>query len=396
MAQKKKAKRKKETVDSPSEVAFVNALIKEVENLTPSEIISRISSPNIARIFIERLPLESKAFLSLLVALDSYFKEKSVKKAIKRALFRLDKAGVEIREFYEQSQEIKGPVVLNTAYREDPFAYLGPIGMKGYRSFLVVMPRGADGQDIGIGIISDEEGIHQFVSGKFSKKRIKEMKEGLSKEAGPLIETSLSHAASVLEQAYSCQPEFKSDAASNYLDFRPRLLEKTSPIERPIIYDFMTENSPDRLLTYSQVKKLFDHSLMESWLIDPEELRPFIEEIVNLEESPIVLSRAQKSDQAAKIKEKGLLSLFPLSRQGLLKNRLEEMAYYFLRTSQEEYAGLSFAASLSLGEEGPVQKSQVIEFLFDRSIAFYMNSVRENSETGAKKKESQPKKIIIP
>ena len=382
MGRKRKPKKKPALTSllSPEQEDLIRSLIQDTGNIEPSEIISRIPDPHIAQIFIERLPLEKEASVFLLSAIDLGFNEKGVKKAVKRALYRLDKRGVRVEAFYDAREKNFAPPALKRVQREVPVAYLGPVGVRGVRSVLIVMPRAVKGQDAGMGLVSDEEGFLQFVCGGFSRKRVRQMKESLSQDAGPLIETSLSHAATILEEAYGCQPELKSEAPMRYLELRPRLLEETSLLERPVIYDFMTEDSiSDEIPTDSRLKRLFDHDLMGSWLIDLERLRPFLEDFMRVEESPIVLSGAQKADRALQIRDKGLEELFSRSRQALLKHRLEEMAYFFSRLGQEEYSGLSLAAARTMDQDVSLKKNRVIGFLFDHSLGFYMDAIRKSA-----------------
>ena len=395
-----KKKSKKGKTDRPSllasEEAHVISLLQNFKTADPAETIDKIPDSRLAKVFIERLPLDDDFPVSLLLALDEGFNDKEVHKAIKRVLYRLKKKGISVEGSY--SKKKSSGTILRRIQKEEHVTYIGPIkGTIGSRAVLIVLQRAMMGNHAGIGLISESEGIHQFLYAPFSKKRIKEIKDSLSEEAGPLVETSLSHGASILEGAYQRHLELRSEEPAQYLELRPWLLENATQIDRPIIYDFVSETSGDGTLTNSQLEKLFAHNLMESWLIDFEDLKPFMEDILKVEASPIVLSDAQKADQVKQIKDKSIEALFPGPRRALLKHNLEEMAYFFFKLDQDEYSRMALTAARNLEEEDTIfRKNVVIEFLLERSMNYYMDLAgKEGAEDETLVPDDSPR-IILP
>jgi hypothetical protein len=117
---------------------------------------------------------------------------------------------------------------------------------------------------------------------------------------------------------------------------------------------------------------------MESWVIEFDLLRPFMAEMFQARESPIVLTRAQQFARIREIQEKCIRRLFPARKRELLKHRLEEMGYVFFKLGQEETAGLALAAADTVGLEPTMLKANpVIETLLERSLAFYTRAMEE-------------------
>jgi hypothetical protein len=390
----------KKRTDHPSllksEETLVTSLLEDFKNVAPAEIAARIPHSHLAGIFLERLPLDNEFPVPLLIALDEAFNDKKVHKLVKRILFRLKQKGVPVDESFPQ--RASHDAILTRTQKEDPVAHIGPIaGTIGSRAVLIVLQSAVKGYQAGIGLVSETEGILQFLYGPFSKKRLKEIKGSLSQEAGPLVETSLSHAATILEIAYRRHMELHSDAPSQYPELRPRLLENATILDRPIIYDFVPEIPGDGTLTDSQLGKLFAHNLMGSWLIDFEDLKPFMEDILKVEGSLIVLSDTQKADQVRQIKEKSIEGLFPGPRRALLKHNLEEMAYFFYKLDQDEYSRMALTAARNLDEEDTIlRKNMVIEFLLERSMQYYMDLAgKEGAEDDILVPDDSPR-IILP
>ena len=397
--QRNKKPMKKKT-DHPSllksEKTLVTSLLEDFKNADPAEIVARIPHSHLAGIFLERLPLDNEFPVPLLIALDEAFNDKKVHKLVKRILFRLKQKGIPVDESFPQ--RASHDAILTRTQKEDPVAHIGPIaGTIGSRAVLIVLQSAVKGYQAGIGLVSETEGILQFLYGPFSKKRLKEIKGSLSQEAGPLVETSLSHAATILEIAYRRHMELHSDAPSQYPELRPRLLENATILDRPIIYDFVPEIPGDGTLSDSQLGKLFAHNLMGSWLIDFEDLKPFMEDILKVEGSLIVLSDAQKADQVRQIKDKSIEQLFPGPRRALLKHNLEEMAYFFFKLDQDEYSRMALTAARNLDEEDTIlRKNMVIEFLLERSMQYYMDLAgKEGAEDDILVPDDSPR-IILP
>lgn len=398
MRRNKKPKKKK--TDNPSllksEETLITSLLEDFKNADPAEIVARIPHSHLAGIFLERLPLDKEFPVPLLLALDEAFKDKKVHKLVKRILFSLKQKGVPIDERFPQ--RASHDTILTRTQKEEPVAHIGPIaGIMGSRAVLIVLQSAVKGYQAGIGLVSEAEGILQFLYGPFSKKRIKEIKGSLSQEAGPLVETSLPHAATILETAYRRHMELHSDTPSQYPELRPRLLENVTLLDRSIIYDFVSGIPGDGTLTDSQLGKLFAHNLMELWLIDFEDLKPFMEDILKVEGSPIVLSDAQKADQIRQIKEKSIEELFPEPRRALLKHNLEEMAYFFFKLDQDEYSRMALTAARNLDEKDTIlRKNRVVEFLLERSMQYYMDLAgKEGAEDEVLEPDDSPR-IILP
>ncbi|MBW2033191.1 MAG: hypothetical protein JRI94_06290 [Deltaproteobacteria bacterium] len=398
MKRRKKPKKKisaRHSLTAPEET-LLNTLLKDFRDVEPSEIVGRIPDSHFAEILIARLPLTEGPPVSLLLALSERFKEKPVLKALKRAAFKLKKMGIPVGEFYPEKESSGN--ILKPPQKEKPIAYTGPIlDMIGSRAVLILLDRDMKGQNMGAGVVSDEKGIQEFFCGTFSKKRIREIKDSLSLETGPLVETSLSHAATILEKAYHQHIKVHSNAPADYLELRPRLLEDISLLDRPVIHDFLPEVSvSDAILTDSQLKNLFQHKLMESWFIEFDPLRPFLEDILNLDDSPIVLTEAQKLDRSRQIKEKGMEKLFDDEKRGLLKHRFEEMAYFFFKLGEEDSSRVCLVAARIMGEKDSITKmNPVIEFFMERSLDFYFNVMKEAADEEDLKQDSSPG-IILP
>ncbi|MCP4680981.1 MAG: hypothetical protein GY864_01445 [Desulfobacterales bacterium] len=402
MRRKKKSGKKKSAYPTPSlsasDESRLNSILQDSIAGDPHEIIAGIPDSRFARVLVERLCLFNEPPIPLLSAIYENFKDKQVRKGIKRALFKLEKRGIAIDEFRDPEGSAP-PLILKPIELEKPLAYIGPVfGTFGYRAVVIVFHKSVHDRHMGVGFVSDKDGIQEFLCGPFGKKSAKEMKEDISENVGPLIETSLNHAATVLENAYQKHLELHANAAPEYLEFRPWLMENASLLERPIIYDMMSEDEiREEILTDSKLEKLFRHKLMESWIIELEPLRPFMEELLQVEDSLIVLTEEQKLVRAGRIKEKCLDELFPDSERVLFRRSLEEMAYVFFKLEEKAYCKLCLdAAGAILEKEGLLKKDTVMGFFLENSINYYMGLMDREAPRDKESKDIPSSNIIIP
>jgi hypothetical protein len=375
---------------TPQEKELLDVLVGDLSRVDPSRLLQEAARPQFVEALVERLPATEPQTPTVLLGLRSSFDEKNVVKAIKKAVFRLKQKGVVLPE--EQDAE---PPVLK-AYRQteaEVSAYLGPIDGTGSRPVFVSVPQMPAGVDVAIGVVNDEQGIIEFAFTRYSKKRMKEIKDLFFSKLPNMVQTTLSHAADVLERAYNAKAPGVSDSARAYLHFRPWLREHTSMIERPEAYRLLPpEAVSSDLLTESQLQRLFEHELMATWIIDLRSLRPLIEEIRKAEESRIFISEGQRLEHIHRIKYEGIPKIFSEARKQSLKYRLEEMAYVFLKSGEENLGRLCLAAAVSLSEkESPIKVNPFMQFLLERSLAYYLKS----STRPEKASDRQSERLIV-
>lgn len=396
MSKKKRQKKKKvpETTQLSSEDQVrLTTLLDSVQDLDPSQVVEQIKSPDVACSLVKKLPIEHPKTVTLLTAIREAFDQKPVQKEIKRALFRLKQKGVHVPE---TDQTDRAPLLIKRTDSPEPSVYMGPVDGSGGRVLFIALPRVPKGYDVGMGLVNDEEGFLEFVSGTYSKKQMKEVKDLFFEKVSPLVETTLSHAATVLEKIYNREGSGRADATNNYLQLRPLILEKATLLERPIIHDFIPEEKFSQdALTDSPIRKLLNHKLLGTWVVQPEEIRPLMEEIQKTDESPIFISELQKTERINEIKEKAVTELYSESKRDLVKNRLEETAFVFFKLGEEEFARLSLAAAHSLDKKDSIiGVNPFLKALLERTLDLYSQGMAEMEQPEDEEEDTAPKLIL--
>ena len=375
---------------TPEEQNLLDVLLGDLRQVEPTRFAEETPSPCFIEAFVERLPVTDPHTPRILLGLRASFREKTIQKAIKKAAFRLKQKGIALPEKQGSEPPVLKPVKQSES---ESSAYLGLIDGTGSRPVFISVPQLPAGADLAIGVVNDEDGIIEFAFTRHSKKRMKEIKEIFFSNLPNMVETTLSHAADVLERAYQAKGPEVSDSARAYLRFRPWLMENTSRIETPVIYSLLPpETVSSELVTESQLQRLFENEFMASWVMDLKSLMPLIEEIRKAEESRLFISEGQRREHIQRIKYEGVPRLFSETRKGRLKYRLEEMAYVFLKSAEENLARLCLAAAASLGEkDSPLTVNPFIKFLMERSLAYYLKSSKGPESSS----DRQSQKLII-
>jgi hypothetical protein len=400
MHQKKKSKKKKTSGThrlTPQDEALVTALLQAFRTEDPQLIVRRVTNASVAGALIEALPADDPATLPLLGALRRTFDDKYVQKSVKRAFFRLKQKGFTVLGM-EVTDE--APTISKQTETESPVAFLGPIDATGSRAVFVGIPRIPRGFEVGIGVTNDEKGLIDFHSGTYSKKRMKELESHFRHEIGmeSMTRASLSHAVTILESAYGISRSQSGRATSAYLSLRPLLLKNAPLMGQPAIYEHMDKaDVSTSALTSSQVEKLFGHELLASWIVDPEKISPLVQDILDVEKSPILLSEAQKAERMRELRRKWASDYYSEPQRIILKHRLEEMAHIFYVHEEEDYARLAVTAAQCLDDaaEHLFHANPVLEFLVNRTLNLYVEKTRKMGPSGRMDDDSSSS-IIMP
>lgn len=364
---------------------LVERILREARDTDPLEWADRIPDPVMAVALLEGLPISEGFTAPLVRALAARFEQKPVQKALKRMVFKMRQKGIDLRgiELKTADQPLFKPTE-----KEHALAFMGPLDAQGARPVFMAIPLFPQGFEVGIGVVSDEQGILHFLSGAYSKKNMTEMKRQFleGSEDAVFVEVTPAHAARVLETAYSAGRESPNEGTEAYASFRTRLLSEASPLDHPAIHDHGEEIESEgsaRTLTHSQMEKLLEHPLLKTWTVDPRHLKPLLEEIAQLQDSPLVLSTAQQADRIRELERQWAKTHFTDSRRTLFRQRFEEMAYVFLKQQEAEYARLSLMAAEDIAHhEGTWMDETVLDFLLERSLKGLLKARRESKAHG--------------
>ncbi|GEM_PF-5444618 len=322
-------------------------LLKKAESGLSEKLLEGISAVLCAA-FIESLSkklLEDPNLLPFLKSIKERFPEdKNIKKALKRISYKLRLKGIDTSQIEEKEEGF----VFKLPERGKNRVYIGPIvGPSWRRQILFELYTGSIGVDMGVGIISDIEGVSDFAYTRLGKKRFKALKEEIVKIAEQsgekFVETTLPHGRKLFEEACSISV---SDDAKGVEELKDWLLNNVPPLERHPLEELISKKGLSvKNISKQEIDELFSNEIIRTWKIENSEMKMYSEELKKIEESPIIVSDYTKKERIKELRDKYRKKLFP---EDLFIKRFNEMAYYFLLAEEEKTGILCLKAANSL------------------------------------------------
>lgn len=266
--------------------------------------------------------------------------DKLVRKEAKRSLYRLEQRGVEIERPAPEPRKL----ALGTAEIE---GYLSPVDGRGDQ--LVWLTRARTGGLLHLfAVVNDPDGLKDLNLAEVSRKGLRALRETLiEKHEIRLIEVDWRYCDFLIDRAFRWSNE-RGEVGGDYPGLRAQLTaEPVTPME-PLIYRHLDRDAvaADKKLV-EESATLLDEKELRTWFFDHEAMAPYLAQLLEVRDSPIVLNEAQQGERLGTIAESAVREIFGEHRASWSR-RLEELAYFFHATGRAEQAKKALAAGLAL------------------------------------------------
>jgi hypothetical protein len=242
------------------------------------------------------------------------------------------------------------------------------------------------------GVASDTEGWMELSGKEMTRKGFRGFIEEIrGKSPFPLVEMEPSYVGFLFSQYYQLTLERKRSLPQDYSQLKNEIEGIKKDYERALIYSFLQAGElaeDERIL--QRGGELLKAEVIQTWVIEEGQIRPYADEIGEAEESKIILNQAQKEARFQAIYQKALMEIFGGERRALYQRRLEEMAYLFFKLDRHEEAKISLATAIDL--EKPINPIHPNPFLFQLVIKSIFILLKEAHE----KKAEEPSLIVKP
>jgi len=331
--------------------------------------------------------LETARFLLSLEAAPRQDKtqDKILRREIHRSLYKLSQKGVVV----ERPQPQASTPVLTPV---EPEGYISPFDGHGNRLIWLVKPRVGGGLHYLSAVVNEPEGMRDVDTVVISRKMLRQMRKDLQDQHRVvMIETDWRYCDFLINEGYE-RAQAQEREVPSYPALRSHLVSSPPSGGEPPVYRHLDPEAieADTTLVDDSVSLLEEQEL-ESWLIDEEQARGYIEQITEARESPLVLNRYQQEDRMLDVINKAVEEIFSHEGAATYARRLEETAFYFFATGREALAKRALATTLALkrSERGG-RGIPFCEEMVRRSMALYYN------EEEAKEKEQASGLIMKP
>jgi len=336
---------------------------------------------------LARIPSRTTAMI--LMEMKASCRNKPLLKAIKRSLYRLKQRGIPIEDTEERERSTP---VIRPLPSDQPKGFMSGIDYLGNRLIILTVPRIPRGLLTLEALVSDIEGLVNFQRDQMTRKAFNAFLGNLREKAGfPIVEIPPAYGRFLLEEAYSLTQKMEKTPPQDFLMAKREISDIENGINGPLIYQFLDRDEiegNDRFLADSQ--NLLAKEGIINWILEPEDVEPYVRAVKEAEESRIALNPTQKEEWLQGIYQRALGELFPRERRLLYKRRLEEMAYILFKLDRGDEAKRCLAAALDLEREiSPLRPNP---FLLRLVITSIYRVMAENYEKGKK----EPSLIMRP
>ena len=275
--------------------------------------------------------------LPALSALTAAGGDRAVRRAARRALYRLSQQGVT-----PPPRPAPKPVVERQPERAAR-AWLSGIDGSGARAAWILFEGGLGSTALCSLIVNDTVGIVDVAGGEITKKRLEaELAALRASQKLPWVETGPARVVGLVAEALALHRE-KGTAPPGAFARWQRLFENAAGPEPPVL------PAPDPARV-EQSAGLLELPELAGWFLDPEPVQGDAVELLAARESRLVVSDQIKAEREAAIVGRVIeRELAPEARQRWAR-RLAEMALVFDATGRPEPAALARAAAAELAD----------------------------------------------
>jgi hypothetical protein len=303
----------------------------------------------------------------------------ALRRQIRRSLFRLRRRGIE-------PPSISSPARAPAAEPADTglSGLLSATDAEGARIVWLLKSRPAGGVKRLWAIASEHEGLVALTADTLSRKELRSERAELQRRAGaPLIDADWHLADFIMCEAYRRTPEAQRARVGNFLTLRTEMVAASPPVEftHPIYDEFEVarEPSPD----------LMKEPEIGGYKLSQDAIKPFAEEVSQLQQSTLVLNRMQQEERVTAVIERAVEQLLQGEVVHRLRRRLEDSGYYFARTGKRMQAGWAAAAAAHLRDGSDLKRIGFFQLFMRAQLGAILAERQE-------KQQEEPRLIMTP
>jgi hypothetical protein len=333
--------------------------------------------------FVEALgSTPSPVAVKVLQILQKIPAEKPVRRALKTALYRLERQGLVKKE--EETESEPRVLIPRPADRQAEAWASWPDG-RGY-----VMA---------IAVVNSEGVFHEFEAIQTTRKGVRTLLDKMTGGVeGRLVEIPVEHFRLLLEEVAEIYQRQDHALPSGYEPIQKYLASQVEVVSRPHVYNLLDEKEivEDPILLRTS-DSLLEVQPFVTWRLPEGLIQSFAEKIKELSESRLVISQSAQMERTAQINREAAAEIFTPELRQHYRRLLEETALLLHLTDRPQEAKRALAVAIDLENEiGLLTEDNFILGLVTRSIASEVGPQAEGAEEQAKRERTTESGLIIP
>ncbi|MEW6266604.1 MAG: hypothetical protein AB1641_26330 [Thermodesulfobacteriota bacterium] len=333
--------------------------------------------------------IKTPATLNFLYRLSSSLKDKPLIKAARKAIYRLEQAGLKADD---QARDKGAPLVRPPEARR-PIGYLSTYDPSGQRMGLLAWPGQPTGYDTGFFAIDQTRGLPNFNLGHVTSNGLKRINDQIREQPyyKRLVEVPVAAVRFALAEAAGLGLNLDERDLEDYEYFLT--LAGAVPVpERPLIYDLIPEASQELNHSVAIGRKIMEHEFLNrSLILGPEDLEPYWSKFEEVDQGVLVLTPDQKEEQRLAIIERAGREIFAPDRIRKLKRQLEEIGLLLWQVGEKDLAHGALAVARGLAAEPESAAGHpFIQEIIRRTCDFLDKADKKDEDEGKEGERTSP------
>ena len=364
-----------------------------VESLKP--LIQRSVPFTLA--FVEGLgSIPSPVAVKVLQILQKIPAEKPVRRALKTALYRLERQGLVQKEDETESEP---RVLIPRPADRQAEAWASWPESQGERGMVLKLPDAGRGYVMAIAVVNSEGFFHEFEAIQTTRKGVRALFDKMTAGVeGRLIEIPVEHFRFLMEEVAEIYQRQNRALPSGYEPIHKYLASRVEVVSSPHIYNLLDEKEivADPILLRTS-DSLLEVQPFVAWRLPEGLIQSFVEKIKELSESRLVISQSAQMERTAQIHREAAAEIFTPELRQQYRRLLEETALLLHLTDRPQEAKRALAVAIDLENEiGLLSEDNFILGLVKRSIASEVGPQMEGAEEQATRERTTESGLIIP
>jgi hypothetical protein len=315
--------------------------------------------------------LASDESAALLQRLERETADKHVRKAAKRALYRLEQRGVRPPE----PPASPPPAALTTAPIE---GYISPIDGRGDQLVWLVKPQPGAVAHL-FAVINDPEGLREVALNTVTRKALKSIRAELEQQHElRLVEVDWQYADFLIHRAFEWARARGTRMTGDYTGLRAQLTRQPAPSGLAPSVLARVDAADETALAQSAA--LLEEPELRTWFRDAEQLASALAELASVKDSPLVLNPAQQEERFGAVIMRAIDDVFGPDQRPSWARRVYEMGYYFAVTGRPQRAAQAVAVARALEGSGAAREIPFCAQLVRASLAFFFQRTLQEEQ----------------
>jgi hypothetical protein len=235
-------------------------------------------------------------------------------------------------------------------------------------------------------LVSDRDGMVAVTADSLSRKELRSDRADLERRAGtPMVDAEWRLVDFIMCEAYRSTANERRPRVGNFLSLRTEMVAEAPPanFHHPAYEEFAAEAGSD------PSPDLMKEPDIAAYKLAPEAIKPFAEQMTELQQSTLVLNRMVQEERVNAVLERAIEQLLTGEAGYRLRRRFEDTGYYFARIGKRTQAGWAVAAAARLRDGAELKRIPFFQLYMRAQLGAVLTQEHE-------RQQEQPRLIMTP